>query len=191
MIRGETMKKIITITHFSLIVYALVHIGTQFQLTSLLQDMIQLDADPSLLMVFNLLGLFPLAFLLFGIQFLPMTLQDKIFLGLGFGLGGFILTVPFIKNELSPRPVSQKVHLGALFGLIGAVATLGYGLILGDLDSYMNAFIADSFVHIMTIDFLFLYLLSILLSRQVFKQYWLSFIPVIGFFYLIFQNELK
>ncbi|MCU0104918.1 hypothetical protein N7603_04535 [Acholeplasma vituli] len=182
------MKKIFTIAHIVLVVYAIIHLVTQFHITNAFKELIQLEADPYLISVFNLLGLFPLAFLLFGLRYMNMTKPTWIGLSLGFMLGGFALIIPFTRQELKKNTVSSKVHIIALVGLIGAILTIGYGLILGNFSNYMSAFTSDSFVHIMTIDFLFLYGLSILLSFKVYKQPWFSMIPVIGFFYLIFQD---
>lgn len=182
------MKKILAIAHALLIIYAIFHLIIQFQITDTFGELLILEADPYLIAVFNLLGLFPLAFLLFGFRYLNMTKSTWVSLSMGFMLGGFALTVPFINQDLNKKKVSHKIHMVALIGLIGAVITIGYGLILGNISDYIDAFRTDSFIHIMTLDFLFLYLLSILLSFKVYRQPYYALIPVIGFFYLIFQD---
>lgn len=183
------MRKGLFIAHATLIIYAIIHLMTDFMDGGVLQTLITNEADPYLFMVFNLLGLFPLAFILFGLKYLQMDKTDWIFLGLGFMLGGFMLTIPFIQGELKPKKISKKVQVTALIGLIITVLVIGYGIILGDFNVYFNAFMTDSFVHIMTLDFIFLYGLSIYLSCRTMKLPWISLIPVVGFYYLLFQDS--
>jgi len=182
------MRKGLFIAHVGLIIYAIIHLTTHFQAGTFLNDVFSNGADPTLLMVFNLLGLLPLAFILFGVKYLEMNKKQWVLLSMGFVLGGFILTIPFIDGKLQSKPVSKKTHLVALIGLILSVMTLGYGVILGDFNLYYEAFLNDSFVHIMTMDFLFLYGLSIYLSFKTFKKPYLSLIPVVGLYYLLFQD---
>ncbi len=183
------MRKGLLIAHALLMIYAIIHIVTNFMDGGVLQSLLINEADPYLLMVFNLLGLFPLAFILFGLKYLKMAKPDWIFLSLGFMLGGFMLTIPFIKGTLKPKTISKRVQITALIGLIITVLVIGYGIILGDLNVYIDAFKSDSFVHIMTIDFIFLYGLSIYLSYKSMRLPWISLIPVVGFYYLLFQDS--
>lgn len=182
------MRKGLFIAHVGLMIYAIIHLTTHFQAGTFLNDVITNNVDPTLLMVFNLLGLFPLAFLLFGLKYLEMNQKQWVFLSMGFMLGGFILTIPFIDSKFTAKPVSKKTHLVALIGLILSVMTIGYGVILGDFNLYYEAFLNDSFVHIMTIDFIFLYGLSIYLSFKTFKKPYISLLPVIGLYFLLFQD---
>jgi hypothetical protein len=186
--RGDQMRKGLFITHMALIVYAVVHLLTNFQAGTFLNDVMSNRIDPTLFMVFNLLGLFPLAFILYGLKYLDMNRKQWVLLSMGFMLGGFILTIPFIDGKLQSKPVSKKTHLVALIGLIISVMTIGYGVILGDFGQYYEVFLTDSFVHIMTMDFLFLYGLSIYLSFKTIEKPYLSLIPVIGLYYLLFQD---
>ncbi len=186
--RGDHMKKMVLYGYILLLSYTLYHLLFNSQNGSFINDLLQNKADPTLFMVFNLLGLFPLAFILFGLKYLNMNKFTWGFLGLGFMLGGFALAVPFIGGELKPKAVSKKVNIIALIGLIVSILVVGYGLILGDFSQYYDAFITDSFVHIMTIDWIFLYSLSVFLSYKVYKKPYIAFIPVIGFYYLIFQD---
>jgi hypothetical protein len=182
------MRKGLFIAHVGLIAYALIHLITDFQTGTFLNDVFSNSADPTLLMVFNLLGLFPLAFILFGLKYLAMNRKQWVLLSLGFMLGGFILTIPFIDGKLTSKPLSKRTHVIALIGLILSVMTIGYGVILGQFSNYYEAFLTDSFVHIMTFDFIFLYGLSIYLSYKTFKKPYLSLLPVIGLYYLLFQD---
>lgn len=182
------MRKGLAVLYLLLIIYSLFHLITNFSDGGMLQGLIQNEGDPYLIMVFNLLGLFPLAFILYGLKYLKMSKFDWTFLGLGFMLGGFMLTVPFLKSELKPKPVSKKTHVVALVGMILSILIIGYGVILGDFNAYLDAFNSDSFVHIMTIDFFFLYGLSVYLASKSLKPWGIAFIPVIGFYYLLFQD---
>ena len=183
------MRKGLLVAHALLIIYAIIHLLTHFMDGGVLQLLLKNDGDPYLIMVFNLLGLFPLAFILFGLKYLKMSKTDWAFLGLGFMLGGFMLTIPFIKGTLKPKTISKRVQITALIGLIITVLIIGYGIILGDLNVYIDAFKSDSFVHIMTIDFIFLYGLSVYLSYKSMRLPWISLIPVVGFYYLLFQDS--
>ncbi|MEY3609891.1 MAG: hypothetical protein RLZZ264_412, partial [Bacillota bacterium] len=53
---------------------------------------------------------------------------------------------------------------------------------------FFNQFFQDSLVGIMTIDFLVLYGWSIYRSKQLFTQWYIAFIPIIGFGLLMLLN---
>jgi hypothetical protein len=185
---GDTMRKSVLFLYITLILYTLIHLVFFFSNQGALESLLKLEGDPLLLTLFNLLGIYPLAFMIFSIKYMVMTKKAWIPLILSFGLGGFAVTPLFIKRTYQRQKTEKYVSLLALVALVLSVMLLGFGLILGDYQVFIDAFLNDSFIHIMTIDFIALTILSILVSKQVSKSYWISAIPLVGFLYMLFSE---
>lgn len=146
------------------------------------KDLLTLQSrEPWLLTVFSWLGIFPVVFTCLLLRKSVTTLKGQRipawpFVLFSFGLGAFALLpyfalispsrtgihdrVPSVKQ--SKRGVS-RVASHKLTHLILLLLTLGsalYALTEGNLDRFVDAFYQSSFVHIMTIDFVVLTLLS-------------------------------
>ena len=182
------MRKSILILYIALMTYTVIHLVFFFSNQGALTRLLKLEGDPLLLTLFNLLGIFPLAFLIFSIKYITLTKKRMVPLVLGFGLGGFAVTPLFIQMTYQRNKTEKYVSLMALVALILTVMLLGFGLILGDYQVFADTFLTDSFVHIMTIDFIALTILSVLVSKQISKLYLLSFIPLVGFLYILFSE---
>ncbi|MDO3413001.1 hypothetical protein QWJ34_24775 [Saccharibacillus sp. CPCC 101409] len=135
--------------------------------------LITLQADePSLLAMFTLLGLFPLAYACMLLRHDDRKVPAWPFVLLSFALGAFALLPYYILtshthagahglrlSEGIRRTAESPVTHGILFLL--TLLTMGCGLLAGDLNAYAEAFRASRFVNVMTIDFGLLTLLSV------------------------------
>lgn len=171
---------------------------------SIFIDLIQMrNQEPSLVAMFSLLGIYPMAFACLLLRSDRLRVPAWPFVLGSFGLGAFALLPYFIwtayskKNHSAAidRPVrtssrllrllSNQFLLGAL--LCGTVALMGYGLLAGAGSIYAESFQQSHFVHVMTIDFIVLTVLSVYsISLDASKWAvsrswrWLGLIPIIG-----------
>jgi hypothetical protein len=169
-------------------------------------DLIQMrNQEPSLMVMFSLLGIFPMAYACLLLRSDRLRVPAWPFVLGSFGLGAFALLPYFIWSAFSTkhysgaidRPVrtssrilrllSNRLLLGAL--LCGTVALMGYGLLAGDRSIYVESFQQSQFVHVMTIDFVVLTALSIYAisldasKRAVSRSWrWVGLLPIIGIF---------
>ncbi|WP_025724751.1 hypothetical protein [Acholeplasma granularum] len=176
------MKKIITFSYVLLIIYTIYHLVFKYSSLNLLSDIFSMNVDPLILAVFNLLGMFPLTFLLFAITTNKLNKVDFIFLFLGFVLGGFAVAPYFIYKK-NPKYRNIRVFKYTSFILMfTTIIIIIFGLILGNFQVYLNAFLNDSFIHIMTIDFIFMIFISPLILKPVSRYYLLGFMPIVGIY---------
>jgi|SRR5690554_3910535 len=185
------MKKIIIIGYLGLVLYSIYHIVFNFMNGNVLMDIFAFQVDPLIISVFNLLGLFPLALIMFAYSTNKLKPIDYVPLLLGFVLGGFASTPYFIYKEKPNMKYFKWFKEISIVGIIMTTITILIGLINGNFQNYGDAFLNDSFVHIMTIDFLFLVLISPLLLKPVSRYYILGLIPIIGIFLTIFIEHYR
>lgn len=117
--------------------------------------------DAGIVAVFNLLGVWPLVF--------AVRLRDELrarpvpawpFVLASMGVGAFAL-LPYLILQPTrpvPRPVWRGLrwtgHPAFSVGLaVGALALVAYGLVLGDVDAYIQAIHTRQLVHVMSLDF--------------------------------------
>lgn len=139
--------------------------------------------EPWLLTVFSWLGIFPAVFACLLLRTSAKSRRDRIsvwpFVLLSFGLGAFALLPYFAWSSATHRAsgfggLSFGSHRESRIGRVAAhklthvvllLLTLGtafYAVTQGHPDVYMEAFRTSFFVHIMTIDFMVLTLLSVI-----------------------------
>ena len=135
--------------------------------------------------IFNVMGYFPLLFILDGFLYHRIKHYQWLLLT-AFVLGGFLVFPVYLfgtprraiitsKNRLSMIVVSLIFTVLSAFFLFTLLTTIGNTV-------YFNQFFTDVFIGIMTVDFLVLYGLSILRSRDYSSRWgWLSLIPLFGF----------
>jgi hypothetical protein len=126
------------------------------------------SVNPLIFSVFNLLGVWPMAY---GVLVLEESkVQDFPvwpFILLSFIAGGFVYLIYFSlrKRSLEELPkisLQEKVEKRSnmyLLLAVGAILVL-YGVLLGDYGGYLRSFQENNLVHVMTIDFVLLSILS-------------------------------
>lgn len=189
---GIHMKKILISLYLVLCFYTLFHLIFNFQNEGVLESIFLLEADPLVFAVFNLLGLFPLAFLTLALSTNKLKILDFALLFSGFMLGGFVSTLYFIRaSKPSFKPIKWLQSISIL-GILLTFMTIVSGLIFGSITTYIELFKSDSFIHIMTLDFIFMVFISPILLRPISKYYLLGLIPIIGIFIpLIIEKNIQ
>lgn len=185
------MRKYILVAYVLLIFYTLVHLLTNFMNQDVLMRILNMQADPLIFAVFNLLGLFPFAFLMFAFATNKLNKLDYVPLLLAFGLGGFANTPFFIYKDIKNIRYVKYFKSLSIIVIILTVLTILSGLIFGSLPTYIDTFLNDSFVHIMTIDFLFMVIISPLILKPVTKYYLLGLLPIVGILVIIYMEQTK
>ena len=172
-------KSIFIASHLFLLAYGIIYSFFFNPGSTFLGDLFTMNTDPLLFMVFNLLGMIPLAFFLYFKQNYDLKWFHLLILLSGFVFGGFGAGFIIYVMPKTKALAYSKKPLWA--GFIITMALIFYGLLFGSLDAYIEAFNTDSFVHIMTIDFFVLMIFYITLP--LFKKTWtmIGFVPV---FYL-------
>ena len=118
-------------------------------------EILRFESDPLLITVFNALGILPALFFIERLSRLnPFGLKEKWSYGLSFALGAFALLWG-LDDQLMRIKTKRNRILHALL-VVGLVGLLAYGLIFGNLESYLLVWQKDLFVRIMTLDFIVL-----------------------------------
>jgi hypothetical protein len=144
-------------------------------------------ADPFGLMVFFLMGLYPLSFLVSNfILEREMTKTDWILTIFSFGIGAFALVPsyfkPFVRKD---RPHSILPTFTVWMGLGATLMLLVYGMMVGDSVHYGAQFTSDPLVFIMTLDFITMTILSILIAKEHSVGWKFAFFPLVGWWAIL------
>jgi hypothetical protein len=162
-----------------------------------LQQLLTLSSpDPLLLMVFSLLGIYPMAYAALLLRYDDGKIPKWPFASGAFLFGAFSLLPYYIAgkwvSEYKLRTPKKLLTLlySKIFILGLVVLSLGlifYGVFSGDMEEYRLAFRTSQFVHVMTIDFFVLSFLSIYAiyhhskwSSRSSALSWIGMIPVFG-----------
>jgi len=185
------MKKTLISLYLIFCLYTLFHLIFNFKNQGVLESIFLLEVDPLVLAVFNLLGLFPLAFLTLALSTNKLKTLDFALLFSGFMLGGFVSTIYFIRaSKPTFKPIKWNQVIFILGTIITAITILS-GLTFGSITTYIELFKNDTFIHIMTLDFIFMALISPLLLKPISKYYVLGLIPIIGIFTTLILEQNK
>lgn len=185
-------NKALIIVYSSLWIYT-VGYGLLFGLNApLLPSLLDQSADAFALGVFNIMGLFPLYFLVDAYQSMPIKTWKVIFLWLGFLTGAYGITLFFLENDTTVAYTRKKwqeilIGLALMLTLISFFTmTQGHPLL------YFNQWTSDSLVGIMSVDFLALYALSLYRLYVNHKQKgWLYAIPLIGYGWFLIKKPSR
>ncbi len=154
---------------------------SRFDLTGDLGRLIEALSEPSVLMVFSFLGLYPLAYTLYVLRSPSIRhLRVKLALVLSFFLGAFALEWVMLKplDETLSKPSFHR-RIAAWTGLVLTLILFVYGVFFGQFEAYLEAFQTVAFVHIMTLDFVVLTLWTWTLKEPKGLMKW---IPLVGLF---------
>jgi len=180
-------------------VLILIYIVTLIYITSMLifgnlrflifDDFIRNILDPHTFLIFNLLGIYPLMIILY-MYFYDIKLGAKAskLIYLSFLFGGFALyPVIFSSNIKKASKLNNLSHINLIFIIICAYTLFifFYVELFGDFSNYLYMFKNDIFVHIMTIDLMITYILSLILIIKQEKNWYISLIPVFGLLFLL------
>lgn len=162
-----------------------------------LNQLITMDEpDAFLLMVFSFLGIYPVAFaaLVLGEDDSRVPLWP--FVTGAFMLGAFALMPYFFLSKArktrkvrTPGWMRKGLHSRFLLFLLmaGTISLFCYGMVQGSFSSYIQAYQASQFVHIMTIDFFVLTALSVFVIYWRERRHgrsnglhWLGCVPIVG-----------
>lgn len=167
-----------------LVLYGLIYTFFFDVPTTFLAQIFAGDADPLAGMVFNFLGLIPLALLLYFLRYYQLKWFHYVILLSSFVLGGFAsgLIFFFFPEE---RKEEKPMRLAAILGLVLSLLTLVTGF-AGSFESFTQLFIEDSFVHVMTIDFFVLFGFYLALPKYKKSPWQATF--VIGMFYQLLDK---
>jgi len=183
------MKKWMLISWFILVLYTMYYLVFNQPTTTIFNDLMDLSIDPLIFAVFNMLGIIPFLMLLYVIIYQIKTNRlQKIGISLSFVLGAFALypTAAFFGEDSTKKHQKWTTYATILSG-ITILFLVFFGFIFGSLKIYIESFKTDAFVHVMTIDFFFLYIHSIILSRKCSKYWYISIIPFVGFSYILYE----
>ena len=175
------MKYKAIVLWFSLVLYTLLYLGFFGFNSPLLSSLLAGTGDPFSQQFFNLMGLFPVYFLLDFIRYAPMKkLQILPFLG-GFFGGAYVILFGYMFKWGHPKIRSwiYDAILGVLIAGTGIV--MAQAFILGQPNVYFSLFFEDALVGIMTVDALVLYAWTIIRAKSMSPYWYWSFFPVIGF----------
>jgi hypothetical protein len=172
------------------VIYSLTY-GLLFGLNSvLLPQLLQGQADGFSSFFFNWMGLVPFYFLVDASLDQDRPRRSWVPLGLGFFLGAYSTLWGYRKltGKRKKLTLIKKIILISL--LLTSAWLISDALINTDSSYYFSNFFQDSLVGIMTIDFLVLYLWSLVIAQSRYQSWWLAFIPMVGFGLLIlFENK--
>jgi hypothetical protein len=160
--------------------------------SSLLPELLRGEASPFATQFFNLMGLVPGYFLLDYLSHGQWSWRKFFPFLFGFIGGAYAILLGYRQPMRPAGPVRQR-PIRIILILVMIFLTLWLmiiGIASNTMMDYLGLFFADSLVGIMTMDFFVLYVWTIIRSTQISSRWWLSFLPIIGFgFVLIFGQD--
>ncbi|GEN54538.1 hypothetical protein [Halobacillus faecis] len=163
------------------------------------------DPDPFLLMVFSFLGIYPLLYVALLIDEDRSGLPLWPFLLGMFMLGAFALMPYFFLSRARNKREGRipywlvKVFHARMFIsflVVVTIALLWYGVSQGYFWFYWHDFQTSNFVHVMTIDFMVLSILTIFVIYwkerrygKVNRMHWFGSIPILGALFYMFIRK--
>lgn len=160
------MNKKLMVLYIIFVVYSIVSMVFNRPVTLDFLALIQLQGDALLVMVFNMLGVFPLYYILVASTYEKQKWYVYMLFGLSFMFGAFA-TIPgliLLKGNQKEKSKTQERFL-IILPLTLLVMSI-VGIVLGNIDDYVQLFLNDQFVHIMTIDFFILLFMPYLMGAH-------------------------
>lgn len=139
--------------------------------------------EPWVVVVFNLLGVWPFAMaalLAPSLARRPVPLWPFV---LGSMFAGAFALIPGLALGGESRPWGERWLRHPVFRGLLAVVTIGmvgWAAVAGDPSAYARSFATDQFVHVMSLDFGLLWITSIVVARSQGGAWGWSIVPVVG-----------
>jgi len=185
------MNKFAFILWLSLVVYTIIYVLLIQADSMLFISILQGEADPFAASFFNLMGLVPIYFLMDYLCFQPHSKWGVLPFLFGFVGGAFSILLGYQKASASHRHNTKWIQFILITLMILTAVIMTQAFWFGNPVLYVRLFLSDSLVGIMTVDFLVLYVWSIYRSKQLFRNWYLASIPVIGFGLLMLLNQRR
>jgi hypothetical protein len=130
--------------------------------------------NPIVIALFNLMGIWPLAFAAVMLFEQSAKFKPGWFCGAAFGVGAFgilpylALRKPQAESALPTKPLLKILDSRwlAIALLIGSSILLGYGITQGDWGAFAQQWRSERFIHVMSLDFVMLWLLFAVLAKD-------------------------
>lgn len=148
-------KKLLMIYGF-FVTYSLVSLAFNREVTLDFMSLFTFQGDLLLVMVFNMLGVFPIYYILVASTYEKQKAYVYVLYGLSFMFGAFATIPALLLTKGSQKPLSTFQKRGFILLPIMLLLMTIIGILFGDMNDYYQLFLNDQFVHIMTIDFFIL-----------------------------------
>jgi hypothetical protein len=122
-------------------------------------ELFTFEGDLLLVMIFNMLGVFPIYYLLVVLRYEKQKFYVYVLFALGFLSGAFSIIPGLLLLKGKKKVLSKRQHTLFIVLPMLLVVMLLVGFIGGNLSNYVTLFLEDQFVHIMTIDLIVLILI--------------------------------
>lgn len=160
------MSKKLLYLYIPFIIYSLISFLFPLNAPLDLNAMIYFRGDILVSIVFSMLGVFPLLYLVIVLSFQKQKLYVYVLFALGFMFGGFVLLPALMTLHPVHKKETHGLKLLTILLPIILIVMLLIGILLGSLDFYINEFLTNRFVHIMTIDLIVLILTPYVLGEK-------------------------
>jgi hypothetical protein len=150
------MSKKLIVLYIIFVVYSLISIMFNRPVTLDFMSLFTFQGDMLLVMVFNMLGVFPLYYLLVATTYEKQKSYVYVLYGLSFMFGAFATIPALLLTKGTQNPLSTFQKRGFIILPIMLLFMTILGILLGNINDYFQLFLNDQFVHIMTIDFVVL-----------------------------------
>jgi hypothetical protein len=127
----------------------------------------QFEGNLLVVMVFNMLGVLPLLYFLFLLTYPKQKWYVYVLFSLSFLVGGYalILGLYFLNTE---NKVLQSFHKKAFIVLSSLILLMTLvGILFGDIRHYYELFLNDSFVFVMTFDWIIVVLIPFVSMKHI------------------------
>lgn len=150
------MSKKLLIIYGIFVLYSLVSLAFNRPVTLDFLSLFTFQGDMLLVMVFNMLGVFPIYYILVASTYEKQKTYVYVLYGLSFMFGGFATIPALLLTKGSQKPLTTFQKRGfVLLPMMLLLMTI-IGILFGNINDYYQLFLNDQFVHIMTIDFFIL-----------------------------------
>ncbi len=153
------MNKKLVVLYIIFVSYSLISMFFNRPVTLDFLALFQLQGDALLVMTFNMLGVFPLYYLLVVSTYEKQQWYVYVLFGLSFMFGAFATIPGLLLLKGNQKPLSKTQERFFMILPLTLLIMSIIGILFGNISDYFQLFLNDQFVHIMTIDFFILLLM--------------------------------